>query len=152
MRKIVIILFILVIYMSSYHAETMYINLISGETITFNTTEINQITFSDDTSIDDMVELIGQLPIKFLKNYPNPFNPTTTISFQIDEKGETVVEVYNVKGQKVNTLSKGHREPGNHTIVWDGRSTNGKPVASGLYFYKVSINGHNKTKKMLLIK
>lgn len=152
MRKIVLLLMTLITSMGLLNAETLYVNLLSGETITFNTTEINQITFSSDTSIDDMADLISQIPIRFLKNYPNPFNPSTTISFQIDKEGKVLVEIFNIKGQKVKILSSEYRQPGNYNIIWDGKSTSGSVVSSGLYLYKVSVNGHQKTNKMLLVK
>ena len=133
-------------------AETMKINLSNGEIVEFDTTEIEQITFSPDVSIDEVVEFISQIPIKFLKNYPNPFNPTTTISFEIAEKGKTEIEIFNVKGQKVKTLLNENLEAGNHSIVWNGKNDEEQHVSSGMYFYKISVNGNQKTNKMLMLK
>ncbi len=78
-------------------------------------------------------------------NYPNPFNPTTTISYSLPEKGNVCIEVYNIKGQKVKRLVNEHKESGHHTIKWNGTDENNKSVGSGVYFYKV------KTEKSLLI-
>lgn len=151
MRKFLLILLIAMIS-TLLTAETMTINLSSGESVEFDTSEIEQITFGPDVSVEEMVEFVSKIPIKFLKNYPNPFNPRTTISFEITERGKTEVEIFNVKGQKVKTLLDENLEAGNHSIIWNGKSDNEKQVSSGMYFYKVSVNGKRKTSKMLMLK
>ena len=87
-------------------------------------------------------------------NYPNPFNPQTTISFAIkDIDGKTNITIYNIKGQKVKTLVNEVLPAGLHTLIWDGTNSLGKKVSSGLYFYKMKYKGnHINTKKCLLIK
>jgi hypothetical protein len=147
-----ILIFLIVLMSSLLTAETMIINLSNGEAITFDTSEIEQITFGPDVSVEEMVEFVSQIPIKFLKNYPNPFNPETTISFEISESGKTEVEIFNVKGQKVKTLLNENLEFGSHSIVWDGRNDKGEQVSSGMYFYRISVNGNQKTSKMLMLK
>jgi hypothetical protein len=87
-----------------------------------------------------------------LHNYPNPFNPTTTISFNIDNESEVIITVYNIKGQKVKQLVSDHISAGQHSIVWNGKDSNNKSVASGIYFYKLMIGDYSKTKKMILLK
>jgi hypothetical protein len=153
MKNLKKILILLIVLMSSLlTAETMIINLSNGEAITFDTSEIEQITFGPDVSVEEMVEFVSQIPIKFLKNYPNPFNPETTISFEISESGKTEVEIFNVKGQKVKTLLNENLEFGSHSIVWDGRNDKEEQVSSGMYFYRISVNGNQKTSKMLMLK
>ena len=151
MRKAIIILLIALMSLLLL-SETMTINLINGETVEFDTAEIEQITFGPDTSIEEMIEFLSQIPIKFLKNYPNPFNPTTTISFEIAENGKTEVEIFNVKGQKIKTLIKEQLEAGIHSVIWNGKSDSEKQVASGMYFYKVSVNNNQKIRKMIMLK
>jgi len=85
-------------------------------------------------------------------NYPNPFNPSTTISFYNATAGNVQIEVYNAKGQKVKTLMNEILGIGTHQIEWNGTDTAGKNVSSGVYFYKMSANGYTETKKMLLMK
>ena len=88
-----------------------------------------------------------------LSNYPNPFNPDTRISFSIPNESEVELTVYNVKGQKVKALLNDNFEKGNHSIVWDGFDDSGKPVSSGIYLYKLNINGKTEAvKKCLLLK
>lgn len=151
MRKWIIM--ILVILMASLlTAETMTINLNNGESVEFNIEEIEQITFDSDASVEEIAEFISQIPIKFLKNYPNPFNPTTTISFEIKEAGNIKVEIFNMKGQKIKTLLDERINSGKHSVIWNGKNNKNKRVSSGMYFYKVSINGNQKINKMIMLK
>ena len=87
-----------------------------------------------------------------LYNYPNPFNPTTNIAFSLSEANHVTLEVYNIKGQKVKKLVDETLPAGNHTIIWNGTDLNNKPVASGIYFYKLKSGNYTSTKKMILLK
>ncbi len=85
-------------------------------------------------------------------NYPNPFNPTTTISFSIPKDDKVELKVYNIKGQLVKTLVNDHLEAGRHKAVWDGDNKYGKSVSSGIYLYRLESCGKSKAQKMLLLK
>jgi len=85
-------------------------------------------------------------------NYPNPFNPTTTISFSIKEAGPVSVNIYNMRGQLVKTLVNSELENDYYEIVWTGRDNSNKSVASGVYFYKMKTQDYNSIKKMILMK
>jgi ligand-binding sensor domain-containing protein len=87
-----------------------------------------------------------------ISNYPNPFNPTTTINYSIKEKSRVTLSIYNIKGQKVKTLISDQLPAGTHSAIWNGRDSNGKRVGSGIYFYKMKAGDFSKTKKMLLLK
>ncbi len=87
------------------------------------------------------------------QNYPNPFNPTTTISFSIPDDSKVDVSIYNIKGQKVKTLVNEEMEKGLHKIVWNSTDKSSKSVSSGVYFYKLKVNGKDRAvKKCLLLK
>lgn len=86
------------------------------------------------------------------KNYPNPFNPTTTIEYAIPSSGKVELVVYNMAGQKVRTMVNETKEAGFFKTVWDGRNDRGETVASGLYFYKLVSGKFNKIEKMTLVK
>ncbi|MCD4651068.1 MAG: hypothetical protein K8S56_04690 [Candidatus Cloacimonetes bacterium] len=90
-------------------------------------------------------------------NHPNPFNPETEITFSL--KGtegtpeQVQLSVFNIRGQKVRTLLDGKREPGEqHKIIWNGRNNQGKPVANGVYYYKLKTSSFQEVRKMLLLK
>lgn len=87
-----------------------------------------------------------------LANFPNPFNPTTTISFIASQAGTAKLSVFNIKGQRVNMLYNGLLSKGHHSIVWNGLDDRGTAVSSGLYFVRVEMNGTSQTHKMVLMK
>jgi len=85
-------------------------------------------------------------------NYPNPFNPTTSISFDVKERGVVSIDIFNVKGQKVRTLLNGVLDSGRHNIVWNGEDENQRNVGSGVYFYRMQTGEFTAIRKMLLLK
>ena len=86
------------------------------------------------------------------KNYPNPFNPQTTIQLNIPNSSEINLSVYNTKGALVKTLVNKRLETGTYSYVWNGDDQKGKPVASGVYFYRVENGGETFSKRMILLK
>ena len=90
-----------------------------------------------------------------LRNFPNPFNPSTTISFNLtaEDAENAEIIIYNIKGQKVKSFTnlQINKSP-NQQIIWNGKDSNDKIVASGLYFYKLSSGKETQVKKMLLVK
>ncbi|HNZ45261.1 MAG TPA: FlgD immunoglobulin-like domain containing protein, partial [Candidatus Syntrophosphaera thermopropionivorans] len=85
-------------------------------------------------------------------NYPNPFNPETTISFSVPTSGYTTLKIYNLKGEVVRTLVNDVREAGKYNVVWNGTDDRGRTVSSGIYLYRLENNGKKLTGKMLLAK
>jgi hypothetical protein len=85
-------------------------------------------------------------------NYPNPFNPSTTISFQLPVVSEVKLAIYNSNGQLVRTLYSGERAAGRHRVVWDGRDDHGQRVASGVYIYLIRAGSFAAQHKLLLMK
>ncbi len=86
------------------------------------------------------------------QNYPNPFNPTTTISFSLPEASDVVLEVFNITGQKIITLTNSFHEAGTHQVEWTGENASGAQVASGIYFYRIQAGSNSETRKMVLLK
>ncbi len=85
-------------------------------------------------------------------NYPNPFNPTTTIAYDLAKSGNVNLKIYNVKGQLVKNLYNGPQSAGRHHLTWSGRDESNRPVASGVYFYRLETQGYTSTRKMLMMK
>ncbi len=97
--------------------------------------------------------LIVQTPEVLLhQNYPNPFNPTTNINYSLKENSKVSLNIYNIKGQKVKQLVSDQLSTGQHSVIWNGKDDSGKPVSSGIYFYKLKTGTYEKTKKMILLR
>ncbi len=86
------------------------------------------------------------------QNRPNPFNPTTTIAFELPTRGEAELAVYNAAGRRVATLESGMLEAGRHTATWNGKNADGKAVASGIYFFRLTRDGESMNRKAVLLK
>lgn len=93
-----------------------------------------------------------QLVTKLDRNYPNPFNPSTTISFSLAKFGNVSMKIYNTRGQLVKTLIDGAMPAGRHSVLWAGVDEHGRPVASGLYFCRLTAGGKIMHSKMMLLK
>ena len=110
---------------------------------------IYPITISDGTHSPDLPIIPDKL---IMFNYPNPFNPSTTISFALPQESEIELTIFNLKGQKVKCLTKGDFGAGNHSYVWDGKDNSGKSVSGGIYFYQLKTESETVFKKMVLLK
>ncbi len=86
------------------------------------------------------------------QNFPNPFNPTTTIRFALPEDATVSLRIYNIHGQLVRTLANGSFSAGSHNFTWDGTDENGLKVVSGMYFYQLQSRDYQEVKKMLMLK
>jgi len=103
-----------------------------------------------------MVVGIGheQLPRTFAlgQNHPNPFNPNTAIRYDVAQAGHVRLTIYNVRGQVVRSLVNEPRSRGRYTELWDGLGDRGEPMASGVYFYRLTAGAFEQTRKMVLLK
>ena len=128
------------------HGET------DGGTMKYGVLNIDMFHPENSDSAGDAIENIPEIVIT---NYPNPFNPTTTISFEAANiSDKAAIEIFNLKGQKIKTFTKySHPEMSGGTVVWNGTDENEKAVASGVYFYKLTAEDKQTTpKKMILMK
>jgi predicted outer membrane repeat protein len=94
------------------------------------------------------------VPITMLhQNHPNPFNPQTTIAFEIPKQEVVSLRVFDMAGRMVRSLITAEPQtPGRHEVVWNGRDDSGRQVASGTYFYRLEAGSYSETKRMVLIK
>lgn len=103
-------------------------------------------TTNDDTESQELKQSIS------CYNYPNPFNPTTNISFSVNNNTRVKLDIYNAKGQKIRNLLDEIKSIGDHEVIWDGNDEEGKPCPSGFYFCKIQTDQANKIHKMMLVK
>jgi choice-of-anchor B domain-containing protein len=86
------------------------------------------------------------------QNFPNPFNPTTTITYALESAGNVVLTIYDAAGHRIRTLLNGVQGAGPQTVTWSGRDDRGHPVASGVYFYRLEAGRASDTRRMVLLK
>jgi hypothetical protein len=92
------------------------------------------------------------LALALHQNVPNPFNPSTRISFDLTVETEVSLTIYDVGGRTVRRLVDGVHAAGNHDILWDGRADSGVEVGTGIYFYRLEVGDWSRTRKMMLIR
>jgi hypothetical protein len=98
---------------------------------------------------------VGAAPASYVlsvTNFPNPFNPRTTVNYTVPSRGRVTVDVYDVRGAHVATLFDGERAAGAYHVEWNGRGANGSVVGSGVYFARIEHSGAARTKKLVLLK
>jgi hypothetical protein len=107
-----------------------------------------------DTSQSGITGDFTGIPAKFAleQNWPNPFNPTTTISYALPQAANVELAVFNVLGQRVKTLVQKHQNAGTYRVLWDGTNSQNQPVASGIYIYRLVAGNRVAIRKMILMK
>lgn len=93
-----------------------------------------------------------EAPAELKSNWPNPFNPSTSISFSMRQGGHVRLQVFNARGQLVKTLVDETVTAGDHAVVWDGRDNRGSSVGSGIYFSRLQVGNEIQTRRMALVK
>ncbi len=114
--------------------------------------DIGAYEYGAEPYVKSIQNLVSNIPYQ-ITNYPNPFNPTTTITFSIENDSRVDLTIFNIKGQKIKTLVNNDLERGNHSFIWNGIDESGKSMSSGVYFYKIKFDGKNESvKKCILLK
>jgi hypothetical protein len=119
----------------------------------------SRLSFSTDAMLNETSQPLGAVEIAAVPsefalqlNYPNPFNPSTTIKYQIANDANVNLDIWNLQGQKIRTLVGKEQKSGYYSVVWDGRNDAGQTVSTGLYLYRVQAGSFVATHKMLMIK
>jgi hypothetical protein len=97
---------------------------------------------------------ISLIPLNYElgQNFPNPFNPETTIPYQLGRRSEVSLEIYNIIGQRIRTLVQGVQSPGQFAVTWDGRDDAGKSAATGIYICQFQADEFAATQKLILVR
>ncbi len=123
-----------------------------AESFTFmldvNSNSVEYIVDMDPSSADEPPMFTDQL----FGNYPNPFNPTTSIRFSLSKKTDVEITIYNIRGQRVKKLVAESFSAGNHQVTWNGTDDREQPVASGIYLYRFKAGNLTENRKALLLK
>ncbi|PKN79219.1 MAG: hypothetical protein CVU48_06040, partial [Candidatus Cloacimonetes bacterium HGW-Cloacimonetes-1] len=129
---------------TQYYYRVRAVNA-SGESGNSNIVEVTMPVSNDDpNNVPVVTELTG--------NYPNPFNPTTSINFSLNHPQKVIIEVYDIAGRKVINLVNETRNKGAYTVVWNGNNNSGNQVASGVYIISMKADNYYVTRKITLMK
>ncbi len=104
----------------------------------------------DSVSVED--ETTPILTTELFSAYPNPFNPETTVRFNLKESSQVSLEIYNILGQRIKTIVDNHLETGKYQYVWHGDDNSGNRVSSGIYFYRLNATDYVAIKKVIMLK
>ena len=122
-------------YLSEYPQEFPYLEIL---------TEPTDVEFTDGENTFRVFSL-GQ-------NFPNPFNSKTLVEFELSKSAWIDLTVYNIQGQRVKTILNARRQAGTHVLEWDATDQYGKPIASGIYLYRLQAEDFSQTKRLLYLK
>ena len=115
----------------------------------------NESEYSDVVSINllSLLDVHG-IPEAYTlhQNFPNPFNPTTQIKYDLPEDALVNINIFDVMGRMIRSLSYGHKSAGYHSLQWDATNDVGESVSAGMYIYTIQAGKYRSTKKMVLLK
>jgi len=124
-----------------------------GTVHVFNLDEVRKLTFAGvNSGIDDPKFNTVIKNFSLLKNHPNPFSKSTTVSYILQKEGPIEIMIVDLNGKVIKTLPAGNQSPGEHSLIWDGITNTGNKAQTGIYFCKVKFNNQIQTNKMILIK
>jgi hypothetical protein len=137
----------------NYEKRTLDFIPVLEENKVYVATHGDGVWFGENITLNTGNVILPEIRQLSLQNYPNPFNPQTTIKFSIIESGFVELNIYDIKGRLVKKLTNQKMKGGEHYVTWNGNNESSESVSSGVYFYKLNVNGKTETtKKMLLLK
>ncbi|MCZ6776871.1 MAG: T9SS type A sorting domain-containing protein, partial [Ignavibacteria bacterium] len=136
-------------YTSTVGTHTFYVTAFDNDSPS-NESEPSNTAYSPITGVGDQLNVPEFFAVS--PNYPNPFNPTTTIVYQLPSASNVQLVVYDILGQKIKTIVNERLERGRYTVTWDGRNDAGLPVSSGIYMFRFEAADFMKIHKMMLLK
>ena len=144
--------YVLIVPTGTYTVNASHPDYLPGiaENVTVNANQTTTVNFTL-RGVDNDDEVIPATVTTLLGNYPNPFNPSTTISYSIKDPALVQIVIYNVKGQKIRSLVNQTQTNGKYSVVWNGKDDKNQPVGSGVYYYRMSAGKYISSRKMLLV-
>ncbi len=118
---------------------------VGSETSDVTTGEYEIVVSAEDGTVIPLKTSLNQ-------NHPNPFNPDTVINFTLKDSERVRIEIYNIKGTKIDTLINEELSAGKHYVIWNGTDSSGRSMPSGVYFYRMMTSDHIEIKKMVMLK
>ena len=123
----------------------------------YEITALDSLENESQPTVPDVMTGASEMPVPMqftlYQSAPNPFNPSTVITYDVPAGGgQVTIRIFDVSGRLVKTLVNEHNTVGQKTVRWDGRNDQGEYVATGVFFYRMQAPGYEKTMKMTLLK
>ena len=138
--------------LAEFKGQTILLAFRHWDVTGLSTLKLDALTWDYEKHTDVNDPTVPPVITELLGNYPNPFNPETTIDFNLRAESHVSIEIFNIRGQKVRTLIDDFYGAGNHQAVWTGNDDAGRSVGSGVYFYRMNADGVSATRRMVLMK
>ena len=123
-----------------------------GGLVPFETMEDCELSCNDSVQVSSNQTLDYSVIFKLNNCYPNPFNPVTTLRYELPENGLVNITIYDMLGREVKTLVNQIQDAGYKSVIWDATNDYSKPVSAGIYLYQIQVGNYMETKKMVLLK
>lgn len=119
-----------------------------------NFTDYTYLVYTTDGIPTSISNELNKLPdvLELNQNFPNPFNPSTTIRYSISSPEKILIKIYDISGQLIKEINEERNQPGEFEVIWDGTNIHKEKVSSGAYFYQVIAGNYSEAKKMILLK
>jgi len=135
------------IFLDNFETQDMALGIRMWSNIAFVITESSLIIFEESTTgIEDKLSTVPE-NFNLVRNYPNPFNASTTISYSLETSSDVQIDIFDITGRLIETVADGYRSAGNHNLIW-----NAGEYSSGVYYYRLNADGGTFVSKMTLLK
>jgi hypothetical protein len=124
-------------------------NYKSSPVVMFAENELNLLGYKVEKDEKEEVTVIDKSQLS-ISNHPNPFNPSTTIRYNLPQDGKVAIRIFDILGRQVAELVNEYKQAGSYSVLWSGKDGFGSEVSSGVYFYNIRYNAQSMTKKMML--
>jgi len=150
----VVIFIVFVISFALGQSDTLVVEFNDGSVSVYPLAKVLQVSFSGTPTTVQEQELVQNVLRSFAlhQNFPNPFNPSTTIEYELPSAGELLIEIFDIEGRLVRTFDPVMASVGVSRVSWDCRDNVGAILSSGVYFCRIQFNGISMARRMLLLR
>jgi len=136
----------------SFNISSFSETLTRAESLGLGTSDLEQVEIIEvESTTDSMDESSIPANFKLYQNHPNPFNPITTINYDLPEQSHVVINIYDILGRKIRKIVNSTQDAGYKSVIWDGTDEFGRSVGTGIYLYQIRAGDFTQTRKMLLL-
>ena len=140
------------IKIDNYNCSDEFIIKLDDVIITSGASTLFEEGFEEDNLSSEEVEFNSPKMFLLYPNFPNPFNPSTTLKYSLPLRAHVYITIYDILGKNIYTRENGIQNPGVKSVIWNGTDSFGRPVSAEIYLYKIQAGDFVQTRKMVLLK